>query len=116
MHLATLILPTVNNDGVDQTDTLLAMQSVLCDTFGGFTCTIGEGGWKSDRGSFYRYPVAIYSIAMPDDSESRAKFDSIARFYGHMAGQICVMVTHANGKVVFHDLSTVGADRSLVNA
>lgn len=98
MRLATLILPTVNNDGVDQTDTHAALQSVLCDRFGGFTVTHGKGGWL-DSGKLYHDPVAVYSIAMEDDR--RADLESIARFYGHMAGQKSVMVTHSDGEVAF---------------
>lgn len=100
MRLATLILPTVNNDGVDQTDTHAALQSVLCESFGGFTRTMGHGGW-SGPGKVYCDPVAVYGIAMDDSAECRAKLESIALFYGHMAGQICVMVTHAGGDVCF---------------
>lgn len=104
MRTATLILPTVNNDGVDQTDTHQALQFVLCETFGGFTRTMGNGGWKSDTGKLYLDPVAVYGIAMEDSAECRAKLESIALFYGHMAGQLAVMVTHAGGDVAFLDV------------
>lgn len=113
MKLATLILPTVNNDGVDQTDTHCALQAVLCETFGGFTRTMGDGGWVSDTGKLYLDPVAVYSIAMC--GSDREKLESIALFYGHMAGQLSVMVTHADGAVVFVDVPQV-AEREVAYA
>lgn len=106
MRVATLILPTVNNDGVDQTDTHAALQSVLCEAFGGFTRTMGHGGW-SGPGKVYHDPVAVYGIAMDDSPVDRAKLESIALFYGHMAGQLTVMVTHAAGDVAFVDVPQV---------
>lgn len=114
MKYATLILPTVNNDGVDQTDTHCAMQSVLCDTFGGFTMTAGKGGWKHGA-LVYHDPVGIYSIAMEDSAIDRAKLESIALFYGHMADQISVMVIHANGAVAFLDCAQAVASRETAN-
>lgn len=104
MKLATLILPPVNNVGIDQTDTHAALQLVLIDTFGGFTVITGNGGWKDDNtGRVFVEAVAVYSIAMDDTAENARKLESIARFYGHVAGQICVMVTHASGVVAFVD-------------
>ena len=108
MRLATLILPTMNNAGVDQTDTHIALQSQLIAEFGGFTVAHGNGGWRDDStGKVMCDPVAVYSIAMDqNDANDAGALESIARFYGHMAGQVCVMVTHASGEVVFID-STV---------
>lgn len=102
MKLATLILPTVNNDGVDQSDTHATLQFALCEAFGGFTRTIGQGGWKGpDR--VYLDPVAVYGIAMDDSTRNRAELESIALYYGNLAGQLSVMVTHAAGDVAFLD-------------
>lgn len=105
MRLATLILPTVNNNGVDQTDTHAALQLTLIDTFGGFTVTSGKGGWKDDSGKLYCDPVAVYSIAMAATADNARRLESIALMYGHLASQICVMVTHADGAVQFVDLT-----------
>ena len=113
MRIATFPLPTANNDGVDQTDTHCALQAVLCDTFGGFTRTIGDGGWRSDTGKLYVDPVAIYSIATEDSAIDRARLESIALFYGHLAGQLAVMVTHANGEVVFIDIPQAVTARAM---
>lgn len=104
MKLATLILPTVNNAGEDQSDTHATLQSALCAEFGGFTRTMGEGGWNGPVG-VYIDPVAVYSVAMDDSAANRGKLESIALFYGDLAGQLAVMVTHANGEVVFLDVA-----------
>lgn len=107
MRLASFPLPTVNNDGVDQSETHAALQLALCADFGGFTCTLGQGGWIADTGKIYVDPVAVYTIAMEDSYVARAKLESIALFYGDIAGQIAVMVTHANGEVAFLDVAPV---------
>lgn len=100
MRLATLILPTVNNDGVDQSDTHATLQHALCAAFGGYTRTMGEGGWKGpDR--LYIDPVAVYGIAMDDTANNRSELESIAQYYGNLADQISVMVVHAAGDVAF---------------
>lgn len=104
MKLATLVLPITNNSGEDQSDTHLALRATLCDVFGGYTVTTGNGGW-SDKGKVFNDPVAVYSIAMEMNGENFVALESIARFYGHMAGQICVMVVHCNGDVAFCDSS-----------
>lgn len=105
MRNAYLVLPTSDNDG-EQTDSHAALQLVLADSFGGFTVTYGKGAWRDDSTSRAVYDsVAVYAIAMSDISENETKLESIARFYGHMTGQTCVMVTHARGDVVFVDSS-----------
>lgn len=100
MKLATLILPTVNNDGVDQSDTHATLQHALCTAFGGYTRTVGHGGWKHGA-LVYNDPVAVYGIAMDDTPGNRAELESIAQYYGNLADQISVMVVHAAGDVAF---------------
>lgn len=109
MRIAYFTLPTVNNDGIDQTDTHTGLRNALCESFGGFTATRGDGGWRSDTGKLYLDPVMVYGIAMEDSLSERSKLESIALFYGDQAGQLAVMVTHAAGDVVFLDVpATVG--------
>lgn len=100
MKLAQIILPTIGNDGSDLTDCHVALRSTLADSFGGYTATSGQGGW-TDSGKLYQDPVTVYAVAMDDTAENRAKLESVALFYGHMATQHCVMVTHASGEVAF---------------
>ena len=101
MRIASMILPSKDNNGADLTDVHCALRAVLCDTFGGFTAIESQGGWKSDAGLLYLESGVTYMVASNDSEESRAKLESIALFYGHMADQLCVMVTHANGAVKF---------------
>ena len=104
MRIAYLILPTCNNDGVDQTDSHAALQLSLIDYFGGFTMSCGKGGWRDESTSrVYLDDVATYAIAMAETGENESKLESFARFYGHLMGQVCVMVAHARGDVVFVD-------------
>jgi hypothetical protein len=99
MKLASLILPVRDNDGADQTDTHFALRATLVDTFGGYTVASATGAWRDDTGRVHHDESCVYSIAMDATPDNRVKLESIARFYGHMAGQICVMVTHAAGDV-----------------
>jgi hypothetical protein len=103
MRIASMILPSKDNNGVDLTDVHCALRTVLCDTFGGFTAIESQGGWNSDAGLLYLESGVTYMLSMDDSEESRAKLESIALFYGHMAAQLCVMVVHANGAVKFVD-------------
>jgi hypothetical protein len=104
MRVASFVLPTVDNNGEDLHDVHFALKSAAVATFGGFTSLACEGGWNdSDSGRTYVESRRVYQFAMPDDAGSRAKLESFARFYGHLAAQLCVMVTHATGDVVFVD-------------
>lgn len=104
MRVATIILPNDDNNGNDISDVHAAMQTVLVDTFGGFTATASNGAWRDDKtGKIHVEPGQVYYVAMDDTAENRAKLESIALFYGHMANQIAMMVTHANGEVTFVD-------------
>ena len=102
MREARIILPTIGNDGSDLTDCHAALQSTLCATFGGFTVTQGQGGWR-DGSTVYMDSVAVYDVASDATEENRAKLESLALFYGHMASQHCVYVRHAAGDVVMVD-------------
>jgi hypothetical protein len=92
MKLSSFILPQTSNNGESLLDIHSTLRAQLCDTFGGFTATETQGGWRDSLGKVYvdrgwRYEVCL----APADS---AKLDSIARFYGHMAGQLSVYVCH----------------------
>jgi hypothetical protein len=101
VKLATMILPTHDNNGVDMTDNHCALRLVLLDNFDGFTVAPVCGAWRDSSGNVCHDDSASYSIAMDDTAENRAKLETIARFYGHLCGQVCVMVTHAGGDVAF---------------
>ena len=42
---------------------------------------------------------------MSETGENETRLESIARLYGHLAGQQCVLVAHASGVVSFVDSS-----------
>jgi hypothetical protein len=107
MRVATFTLPVNANDGADLRDVHFALRSAAIATFGGFTAIATEGGWQDDAtGKQYVEPGILYQFAMPDDAASREKLESFARFYGHMADQVCVMVAHADGAVAFVECFT----------
>ena len=104
MRLATMILPTHDNDGGDLRHVHLALQGQLVDTFGGFTCVDSLGGWKDDAtGKLHVEPGKVYSVAMGQGRSM--EWNNLARFYGYMAKQVCVLVSHYNGDVEFVDCS-----------
>ena len=111
LRSAAFILPRNDNDGCDLADVHLALQSTLVDTFGGFTALESRGGWRDpSNGRLYVEPGLLYQIGMEDSAECRAQLESIALFYGHMAKQICIMVQHANGEIIFVDIPQRGVD------
>jgi len=111
LRMAYFGLPTSNNDGASLHDVHAALQSTLIDTWGGFSAFNGLGGWRDDATSkIFAEPTVGYYIAMPDDAGNRAKLLSVARFYGHMAQQLAVMVTYANGDVEFVDMAKNALD------
>jgi hypothetical protein len=71
MNEARLILP----QSVDGTP----LEHRLTDLFGGYTQTIGSGGWRDFAGLTSREPVNIYDVAMPD---SCASLESLAGLIG----------------------------------
>lgn len=102
MRLASFVLPNVDNDGNDLSDVHAALQSAAVDNFGGFTALPSMGGWRDDKtGRLYVEPGRLYQFAMPDSWEADSNLESFARFYGHMAGQIAVMITYASGEIAF---------------
>ena len=101
MKMASLILPTHDNHGVGLQDVHCALQSDLCDTFGGFTLTQGCGGYRFDSGEVKLESVVIYNIAMSDTPENASKLRTIAKHEASLAEQESVMITLPNGNVEF---------------
>ena len=102
MRIASLILPTHDNDGVELNDFHHALKLCLIDSFGGFSALAVSGGWRDDStGQVYIEPSVRYDIAMEDSADNSAKLESIARFYGHATRQNSVMIVHASGVADF---------------
>ena len=100
MRLATLILPNADNAGASLADVHAALQSDLCDNFGGFTSHAVNGAWRDSAGKVRYEPGTLYLVACDDSAKARETLESLARFHGHAALQECVFVVHANGEVV----------------
>ena len=116
MRMAYFGLPSATNEGESLADVHAALQSQLVADFGGFSAFHGLGGWCDPvTGKIHVEPGIGYHVAMAPSEENRAKLESIALFFGHMAEQLSVMVTHADGEVIFRDVATVRA-RASVNA
>lgn len=106
MKIATLTLPQSDNHGAPLNDVHAALQADIVDSFGGFTAFYGNGAWRDEStGKLYFEAVTVYSIAMDAAHSNRAKLSSLARFHGHVAGQIAVLIVHANGDSEFVDSS-----------
>lgn len=103
MKLATLILPNVDNDGVDHADTHAALRASLCDVFGGYTAIASHGGWRAASGKVVHEAGTLYSVAMDDTPYNVGQWRGIARFYGHAMAQESVFIVHASGAVEFVD-------------
>lgn len=72
----------------------------LCTAFGGFTMTLGHGGWIDGHGEVIKDRVAIYDVAV--DTERDGPWELIARFAidaGRKLGQDSVYVRYPNGEV-----------------
>lgn len=72
----------------------------LCAAFGGFTMTLGHGGWVNEKGEVEKDSVAIYDVAI--DSDRDAPWELIHRFAveaGTALDQKSVYVRYPNGEV-----------------
>jgi hypothetical protein len=103
MRFASLTLPILDNNGNDLSDVHTCLQADIIDTFGGFTRTLANGGWRDDAtGKIYCESVAVYAIAMNEDSLANdGKLTQLAKWHGAIAGQIAMCVQYASGDVKF---------------
>lgn len=106
MKQSSIVLPNQDNQGFPLLDVHSALKAQLCATFGGFTATRADGGWQDEKsGAIYCEPVTKYDIANTDAKPDR--LESIAVFYGHMAGQLAVYTVH-NGAPRILDVTPRG--------
>jgi hypothetical protein len=98
MYEARLILPLTDNSGGDLRDVHSALQSTLCDAWGGYTRLVAIGGWRGNAGVIHER-VALYDIAMPATDSDAAKLESIAVMFGTLARQHAVYIRLASGMV-----------------
>jgi hypothetical protein len=101
MRVATIILPTHDNDGKALEYARNDAKRGIVNHFNGLTSVMGHGSWKGGEGRVYNEPVEIISVAMVDTSENRAKLTAIAQRFALLGDQYCVYVQYADGHVVF---------------
>lgn len=70
MRECRVIVPTHNNVGNALTYEHNEFQVALINAFGGFTRTLGLGGWRADNGNIVQEEIAIYDIAVEDSPAS----------------------------------------------
>lgn len=83
------------------------LRKALCDTFGGFTATGGQGGWRAPDGSIVQDNVTVYDVAM--DGHRDGPYDALARIAieaGKALNQQSVYVRYCNGNVDIIDIET----------
>jgi len=98
MRLASITLPTHDNNGAPLHDVHAAMRADIVDAFGGFTAYAATGAWRDDTScTVITESVCVYLIACDDTAKTRETLDSFARFFGRMAKQKCVFVTMPDG-------------------
>jgi hypothetical protein len=71
----------------------------LVSAFGGFTRTIGDGGWAGDDGKTVYETVSIYDVAMEDAPTNARQLKVLAVQYGRLLAQEAVYVRFASGAV-----------------
>lgn len=99
MKLAKLVLPTRDNVLTSMWGEHQDVRAMLADAFGGYTQTMGAGGWKRPDGKVQVEPVVVYDIAM--ERAAVIKLRDIAAEVAKLCRQGCVMIVTPNGDVEF---------------
>jgi hypothetical protein len=88
MRIAQINLPITGNNGESLNVVHFEIKRDLCEHFGGYTVTEGQGGWINGDGELIAEPVAVYQVAY-DESKRAAPgiIASIACAAGKTAGQ-----------------------------
>lgn len=98
MREARIIMPLVSTDS-QHTREHDRLKRALAQNFGGYTVTIGSGGWVDGRGFLIRETVAIYDIAMPDTKLNRSRVRDLAYLTAVELKQESVYVRTPDGNV-----------------
>lgn len=107
MKEARIILPAYERDGTPVGKGIAGQLSTkLIDAFGGYTLTVGVGGYRMADGSIKQEPVEVFDVAMPsgDDDGSLHQgqnLTEIAVWLCNVANQECVYLRYPSGLVVF---------------
>ena len=94
--ITTLIVPNVNAFYHSQ------LEKRLCQQFGGFTATLGQGGWQTLDGRVICEPVTIYTIAASaHDDHFCNDFRDLAREIARDLEQECVYLSFSTDNAEF---------------
>ena len=85
MYSYDVTIPRADNHGAPfPAETVAGVESLLLDTFGGFTATDARGAWRFD-GSDYIEPVTIYRCDSP--TARGADVQRLADTFAELLGQ-----------------------------
>ena len=95
MRLASLILPTLGNNGENLADVHSALRADLIDHWGGYTATPASGAYRLDAGNVIAENTIRYDVAMEATADNYIKLVSLARHVCALASQESVMIVGA---------------------
>ncbi len=102
MKEARLIVPTHSRAGRPAPHVTKTVRDFLITNFGGFTETIGSGGYRNQDGYIELDAVLIFDVAIDYDMPShQALMRGIARKVCIGLNQECVYLRQTNGLVEF---------------
>jgi hypothetical protein len=93
-----IVIPQQSNDGFRWADSRIrGIKAALCDLFGGFTLSSGEGGWMKDRLTLIEEPVYIFDCAAAFETASKSADlrESVRKLAGTIAKDLkqdCVFI------------------------
>jgi len=92
---ARIVMPFANF-GSDHSQ----LRAALVETFGGYTCAVGQGGWYDEvNQERIDDSVVIYDVAIDDTLEARRQLLDIALDTGRALDQQAVYVRYPDGRV-----------------
>lgn len=77
-------------------------ETVIIESFGGFTVSQTRGAWKSPSGEIVREPMARYIVAM-DSNSPHGIFELLANWIRVLCSQECVYMRLPNGLTKIFD-------------
>jgi len=98
MRLASIVLPSCDNDGAPLDDVHASLKRRLCEAFGGYTRRATEGGWIGPDGRLYEEPGFAYDVAVEPTPDNCNLIRAIAIAYAAMARQLAVFVMFPDGE------------------
>lgn len=101
LRLATIILPTTDNNGMPFGPKRAHewLRNAIMGKFGGVTMTDVKGMWRNDEGTTFVDDSIKYEFACPDLPSTIITINEFARQAGEFAGQEAMFVQYPNGDI-----------------